>query len=234
MVKMGTKNIIGISFGHNDRFNTGAVDILNEDVVNRQVGQRVIDIINENGLYRAVRLYKPNVTSYRDSLYSRVELANELECIIAIDIHHNSYRKESANGTECLAMSSRGKELGRILVDSVCNEFGFTNRGVKHNTYVFNRYTNMCSTIYEGFFISNRSDCSKYNSNREAIAIVKGIYKYLGCKGIPNSITNVYIVKQGDTLTSISKKVGKSISYLAEKNNIKNIDLIIDGQKIYY
>lgn len=238
-----SKEIIGVSFGHNDKYNVGASGFLNEDLLNREVGQRVIDIINNDGKYKAVRLYKENVTSLNDSLVSRVNMANSLGCIIAIDIHHNCYSAESANGTEALAMSDRGKKLGKLIVDNVCRDLGYTNRGVKHNTYVFNRETQMCSLIFEGFFVSNRNDCNKYNPDKEARAIVKGIYEYLGVSsnttsGNNNASTgssnNYYVVKSGDNLTKISKALNVTINHLVTKNNIANPNLIYPGQKLFY
>lgn len=238
-----SKEIIGVSFGHNDKYNVGASGFLNEDLLNREVGQRVIDIINNDGKYKAVRLYKENVTSLNDSLVSRVNMANSLGCIIAIDIHHNCYSAESANGTEALAMSDRGKRLGKLIVDNVCKDIGYTNRGVKHNTYVFNRETTMCSLIFEGFFVSNRNDCNKYNADKEARAIVKGIYEYLGVSlnnsgasnsGAIGSSSNVYVVKSGDNLTKISRALNVTVNHLVTKNNISNPNLIYPGQKLMY
>lgn len=237
------KEIIGVSFGHNDKYNVGASGFLNEDLLNKEVGQKVIDIINNDGKYKAVRLYKENVVSLNDSLVSRVNMANSLGCIIAIDIHHNCYSAESANGTEALAMSDRGKRLGKLIVDNVCKDIGYTNRGVKHNTYVFNRETTMCSLIFEGFFVSNRNDCNKYNADKEARAIVKGIYEYLGVSlnnsgasnsGAIGSSSNVYVVKSGDNLTKISRALNVTVNHLVTKNNISNPNLIYPGQKLMY
>ena len=46
----------------------------------------------------------------------------------------------------------------------------------------------------------------------------------------------VYIVKRGDTLTSIARKLGVSLDYLIEMNsdNIPNPDKIYPGDKVYY
>lgn len=46
---------------------------------------------------------------------------------------------------------------------------------------------------------------------------------------------NIYIVKKGDTMTAIAKKLKLSLYNLKKKNpQIKNINLIYPGQKIYY
>lgn len=46
---------------------------------------------------------------------------------------------------------------------------------------------------------------------------------------------NVYIIKKGDNMRSIARKLGVSVNYLRKKNpQIKNINLIYPGHKIYY
>jgi LysM repeat protein len=47
-----------------------------------------------------------------------------------------------------------------------------------------------------------------------------------------NTTTNEYIVKQGDTLTKIAKMYNTTIESLASLNNIKDVNLIITGQKL--
>lgn len=50
----------------------------------------------------------------------------------------------------------------------------------------------------------------------------------------PSNNENVYIVKRGDNLWEISRKFGVSVSYLVNKNGIKNARLIYPGQVIKY
>ncbi|GAW63058.1 hypothetical protein FC65_GL000849 [Ligilactobacillus acidipiscis DSM 15836] len=47
-------------------------------------------------------------------------------------------------------------------------------------------------------------------------------------------VTRVYVVRSGDNLSVIAKRLGVSTSYLQSKNGIKNANLIYPGQKIYY
>jgi LysM repeat protein/general stress protein 26 len=49
-----------------------------------------------------------------------------------------------------------------------------------------------------------------------------------------NSSTGTYIVKKDDTLTIIAKMFGSTVEALVEKNDIKNKDLIYQGQIIKY
>ena len=47
-----------------------------------------------------------------------------------------------------------------------------------------------------------------------------------------NENSQVYIVKRGDTLSSIAQRFHTSISAIAKLNNIKNPNLIYTGQKL--
>ena len=46
--------------------------------------------------------------------------------------------------------------------------------------------------------------------------------------------TKTYVVKKGDTLSKIAKKLGLTLKEVISKNKIKNPDLITPGQKIKY
>lgn len=49
-----------------------------------------------------------------------------------------------------------------------------------------------------------------------------------------NSTIRTHTVKAGDTLSEIAETLGVSMSYLAEKNGISDVNLIYVGQKIQY
>lgn len=226
--------LIGVSFGHNDSFNVGAVGIYPEDTLNKEVGERLIDKINKGGKCKAIRLYKDNVISYEDSIYYRPNIANQLGCDIAIDIHHNSFINEKANGCEALGNGTNSELLANFILNEV-QKLGYYNRGFKYNNYAFNSITVMPSIIYEGFFITNKEDCNRYNADRESAAIMQGIYNYFKL-GTIEVITqnNKYTVAEGDNLTSISRKLGVSVDHLININNIKNPNLIFKGQILKY
>lgn len=50
----------------------------------------------------------------------------------------------------------------------------------------------------------------------------------------PKTVSKVYTVKKGDTLSGIAIKLGVSVDYLVKKNNIKNRNLIYPGHKVKY
>lgn len=226
---------IGISFGHNDKYNVGANGFLNEDKINKEVGELLIKKINENGRCEAIRLYKDNVKSFEDSIYYRPNMANQLGCDVAIDIHHNAFTDERANGCEALGTGENSELLANFILNEV-QKLGYFNRGFKYNNYAFNSIALMPSVIYEGFFITNKSDCNRYNADKEATSIMQGIYNFLGLGAISNlsNEEKEYIVAAGDNLTIISKKINVTIDHLVNKNNIINPNLISPGQILKY
>lgn len=226
------RSLVGVSFGHNDNFNKGANGFLNEDVVNAQVGKAVINLMEIEGLVDVVHLFKDNVKSFTDSVNYRPLLANDLKCTLIIDIHHNSFTNEKANGSEVLTMSEEGEKCGLLILNEMV-KLGYYNRGNKYNSLAFNRLSTMPSIIFEGFFISNKADCNKYNIENEARAIVNGIYAYLGLY-IEAKPKRCYIVIKGDTLYGIAKKIGTTIDDLVEQNNIADRNKIFVGQKLFY
>lgn len=228
---------VGISYGHNDKYNIGAVGFYYEDKINAEVGSIVLQKLTKDRLVKPYHLYKANVVSFTDSVSYRPQMANTLGLDIIIDIHHNAFSNSNAYGAETLAMSKEGIQLGECILKRHCSMNGYYNRGSKIDTrqLAFNKQSKMTSLIFEGFFITNKTDAARYNPNMEAEAIVLGLYDYLGLKR--QEITDnakVYIVKAGDTLWAISKRLGVSVDHLVEKNKIANRNIINVGQKLHY
>lgn len=68
--------------------------------------------------------------------------------------------------------------------------------------------------------------------------LTKAGYDYEAVQDIVNQMLNtatseIYIVKAGDTLSEIAERYGTTVSALAAKNNIKNVNRIYTGQKLY-
>ena len=68
--------------------------------------------------------------------------------------------------------------------------------------------------------------------------LTKAGYDYEAIQSIVNELLNtatseIYIVKYGDTLSEIAERYGTTVSALAAKNNIRNVNKIYVGQKLY-
>ena len=64
--------------------------------------------------------------------------------------------------------------------------------------------------------------------------VALGVISHENSENSGNSTIRTYTVKAGDTLSEIAETLGVSMSYLAEKNGISDVNLIYVGQKIQY
>lgn len=92
------------------------------------------------------------------------------------------------------------------------------------------------SLIYDHVYIRNNLVWARYMS-------YSGSYHYV-CMGVLGGtsygsrttyqVTRSYTVHAGDTLGNIASRLGVSVGYLCQKNNISNPNLIYQGQVLYY
>ncbi|GBG95848.1 endolysin [Ligilactobacillus salitolerans] len=94
-------------------------------------------------------------------------------------------------------------------------------------------------TVRSGDSLS--SIAAKYGTTYSRLASLNGIsnpnYIYVGERLKVTgsaSVSRVYVVKSGDSLSAIANKLGATVSALQSKNNIKNANLIYTGQKLSY
>ena len=96
--------------------------------------------------------------------------------------------------------------------------------------YVLRDTSNNETIIVEyGFADSNGDDVEQIKNNWKTLteAVVKAVCEYLGITYTPLNTENTYVVKSGDTLWSIAKKYGISVSSLMEENNLSKNTLSI-------
>lgn len=106
---------------------------------------------------RAVLVTRPNPDPDQ-ALADRIN-ATGADC--AVELHHNSYKDPSANGTEMLHhhASQGGKMLAHLLHESTVDALGTKRRGVKPKRgYAFLSKTKMTAVIAEPGFATNESD----------------------------------------------------------------------------
>ena len=87
------------------------------------------------------------------------------------------------------------------------------------------------SVIVEYAFVDNKEDASKLKTNwqKYAEAVVKAVASYIN---LPMEDSNIYIVKQGDTLWSIAKRKNISVDELKRINKLSS-NLLYVGQVLY-
>ena len=102
--------------------------------------------------------------------------------------------------------------------------------------YIMRETPNTTALLIEYGFIDNPRDAVKLQNNitNYAEGVVKAVSEYIGIPyKMPNSdiIGDTYIVKRGDTLYSIARKVNTTVNELKRINNLTSDNLII-GQEL--
>lgn len=98
--------------------------------------------------------------------------------------------------------------------------------------YILRDTPNNESIIVEyGFADSTGDDVNLLKNDWQELAevVVRGVANYLGVTYTPSSgSSNTYVVKKGDTLWTIARKYGVTVSELKEKNNLTSNSLSIN------
>lgn len=127
-------------------------------------------------------------------LTDRVEFANSAQAAIFVSIHCNGSTNPDTNGTEvyyyvdqsdpvAVAQAGERARLARIMQDSLLRELGRKDGGVRQNTYVVVRYTQIPAILIETAYLSNLGEEVLLNDpsfqDQAAKAISNGIIEYL-------------------------------------------------------
>ena len=96
--------------------------------------------------------------------------------------------------------------------------------------YIIRDTPNNETIIVEYGFLDNEKDAAKLKSNYKtyAEAVVRAVANYAGYNYIPPSNSGYYVVSKGDTLYSIAKRFGLTVSELKSLNNLSS-DLLNIG-----
>ena len=167
---------------------SGAVGILKESVEDRIVKDRLITLLRNAG-NTAYDCTDDTNCDQKTNLQRIVAKCNQHAVDYDISIHLNSGRRDphgdgSTGGVEVLCYDAKTVELAKRIADAISEEFGYTKRsdkttkyaGVKINKslYVL-RHTNSPALLIECCFVDDADDAAKWNAERCANAIYKGI-----------------------------------------------------------
>lgn len=148
---------IGIDRGHNCPPDTGASGIKNEDPIVKELGDLISDKLEQAG-HDIIDCCPGKVSSIRESLNRRCQIANAAKCDLYISLHCNASEGGLGHGTEVFAISDAARTYAKPVVDAIAS-LGFRNRGVKSKNLAVLRLTSMPAILIEFFFIDNENDC---------------------------------------------------------------------------
>lgn len=175
---MGTFNVHG---GHNSIV-PGASDILDELTEDRKVKNKVIELLRaqENTVYDCT---DDSGNTVNQNLKNIVEKCNAHAVDLDISIHLNAGRGDdtgdgSTGGVEVCVIntSTAAYPYAERICEEISAALGVNNRGVKirDGLYVL-KHTNSPALLVECCFVDDMDDAGRWNSDKCAEAIVKGI-----------------------------------------------------------
>lgn len=220
--------IIGIDMGHTlTGAGTGAVGVVKETDKNREVGKRLIEMLQEKG-HTVVNC---TVDKSNCELKDRVALANKQKLDLFVSLHLNAYNSH-AYGVETYIYSTSSSAYTyaqRIQVELV-KQIGWANRGVKtnKNLYVL-KNTTAPALLVELGFCDNASDMAKWNTEKIAKALFYGItgVQYTGPAPTNTTSGSVYRVSVNGTQVGAYGKVDNILSVTKEQLNKGTKEIII-------
>ncbi|MCR1960180.1 hypothetical protein CWE04_11985 [Thomasclavelia cocleata] len=201
---------INIHAGHApyNMIGSGAVGILNESVIDRQIKDEVISKLRVLGhvVYDCTCEFGGSAKTILKDICSK---ANTNEVDLDVSIHLNCY-DGNAKGTEVLIykLGNKAEQYANAIVNEIAS-LGYVNRGVKarKDLYYLKNATNSALLI-EAFFCDNQEDVNRFNLDEIANAIVKGI---------TGEIPNTTIPK--DELSPTPSQTSKNYLSKGDNNN---------------
>ena len=220
---------IAADFGHctsgQDR---GANGYLSEEAVDREYGAAVIKGLQKLG--HTVINVTPTQSglTLAQSLAYRVNAANASKADLFLCLHVNAFQqKDKAQGCEVEYISASGKAYADRICTEISGQLGYVNRGSQKrpNLYVL-KYTNMPAVLVEPFFCSTKSDCNKYNAEKLAKAIIKGVTGKDVDSDIPVPVAKVFdtSIPGGENITVFKGGIGYVETIKDEGRVIIHID----------
>lgn len=169
--------IIGIDMGHSlSGAGTGAVGIVKEVDKNREVGKRLIAMLQEKG-HTVVNCTVDSAGSTSVQLQGITNKANAQKLDVFVSLHLNSFNG-SAYGVETYTYTNTGSStvaIAQRIQNKLVSQIGWYNRGVKKANYHVLRETIAPAILVELGFCDSSRDMGLWNTEKIAKALFEGI-----------------------------------------------------------
>ncbi len=241
---------INIHAGHNadGQIACGAIGIIKESTEARNVKNKVIELLRENG-HTVYDCTVDNASDQKDNLSKIVAKCNGNNVDLDVAIHFNAAKEKDLDGDGinkgCEVYTYDTNPKTTEYAKNICNalsELGFRNRGVKVDpTLYVLKNTKAPALLIECCFVDDKDDTDLYNSNEVADAIVKGL---LATQTSQESTNNAkppaqeeqskgfseYLVKINTKALNVRKGPGTNFDVTKTLINDKNKYTIVDEQ----
>lgn len=190
-----SRNTIVLDPGHGgeDPGKVGVNGVLEKEI-NLQIAMQVKEILEEKNIQVVMTRMEDEMlcpkdadNKKREDMRKRVEMINEVNPVLAVSIHQNSYTDPEVSGAQVFYYL--GSEEGKIMAERMQNallEVDLNNkRAAKGNdSYYLLKKTKVPTIIVECGFLSNPSEAEKLKTKeyQESVAnaIVNGIETCIG------------------------------------------------------
>lgn len=158
----------------------GANSILDEVTEDRKVKNAVVELLRAAG-HTVYDCTDDNGKTSNENLIAIVAKCNAHAVDLDVSIHLNAGRNDTAGdgktgGVEVWGYNDGTKDAGTRICVEIAAALGITNRGFKTNQgYYVLKHTKAQAIIIECAFVDDKDDADRWNVEKCAQAIVKGI-----------------------------------------------------------
>jgi len=158
----------------------GASAVLDEVTEDRKVKNKVVELLRIDG-HTVYDCTDDNGRTAGENLSSIVAKCNAHAVDLDVSIHLNAGRSDTAGdgktgGVEVWGYNNGTKKIGARICAEVAAALGITNRGFKTNQgYYVLKHTKAQAIIIECCFVDDKDDADRWNAEKCAQAIAKGI-----------------------------------------------------------
>ena len=171
--------IIGLDMGHTlSGAGTGARGYVAETVKNREVGNRLMAMLKEKGH----TVINCTVDKSSNDLYDRVRKANAQKLDLFVSLHLNAFKSTTSEmGVETHIYNGNysGKEANRKYAQAIqtalVQDVKWIDRKVKESNFYVVRETVAPAVLVELGFCDSQGDMNKWNTEKIAAALFRGI-----------------------------------------------------------